>query len=296
MLTPDAYKRLEQLNRGKLKHADFQPQEPSARDEPPDSRGVCEPSLVIQGGVLRHITLEEAVPGQETRTGDGEFLLIRRSLLDMNSGARDMIAAFRGRLRAACSDSGAGSLSIIGAANMSKILFLDIETCGLSAVPLFLIGVAYFTGDDFIFLQLFARDYDEERPVLSFFNRFVSRYDVLVTYNGKSFDMPFIAARGHANRVRIPEEMPHVDLLHEVRRRWGRRMPDCRLQTVEQHILGRRRSGDIPGSEIPQAYHNFVLTRNAVDIKKILEHNISDIAAMIEILMRLPEAGTGGKS
>ena len=88
-------------------------------------------------------------------------------------------------------------------------------------------------------------------------------HDVLVTFNGKSFDWPMVLDRSVRHRLagkRPAAELLHVDLLHHARRRWRRQLPDCRLQTLEQLVCRRRRSDDIPGQRIPAAYAEFVRT------------------------------------
>lgn len=304
MLSPEALDRLALLNRGALKN---NPESRLAGGKNNARNGrhvkntsVHEPALRIRGKKAEYITLEEAVPGQVTKLEDGEFLLIKWRFKDLISTAQTTIKAFPVRLKGlrvhSVENIRSGGFATLKRVHPSKILFLDIETCGLSAAPLFLIGAAYFTGEDFAILQLFTRDYHEERPLLSFFNRLYSQYDLLVTFNGKAFDLPFIISRGHENRVRIPCDIPHIDLLHEVRRLWQYRMPNCKLQTVERHIFDRKRVGDIPGSDIPQVYREFVKTGNAAQIKDILEHNVLDIITMVDIVMNLSDEPEGRKT
>lgn len=284
--------RLEQLNRGTLKNP---PKFDESNSSQPDIYGkekiINEPVLRLKGDKAEYISIEEAVPGQVTEEEDGEFLLIKQRLRDLQPSAGNTIKEFPLKLKAilnkASSYSEDSEVRMLAGVHPSKILFLDIETCGLSGVPLFLIGVSYFTGEDFSFLQLFARNYYEEKPLLSFFNRLFSQYDLLVTYNGKSFDLPFIISRGHVNKVRIPETISHLDLLMQVRKYWKNRLPNCKLQTVERHIFDRSRSGDIPGSQIPQVYSEFVQTGNAKMAQEILKHNVLDIITMIDIVMKL---------
>lgn len=280
--------RLEELNRGVLKHTPV-----ADRKEGPDKRrpepsiSISEPTIRINGSKAEFISIEEAVPGQSTTEDVGDFLLIKQRFKDFRDDARITIKRFPERLKnLQTQHTGLTNpvLETLKTVHPSKILFLDIETCGLSNAPLFLIGVAYFTGEDFSFLQLFARNLCEERPLLSFFNKLLSQYDLLVTYNGRSFDIPFIISRGHANKVRIPNCVPNLDLLHEVRRIWKPRLPNCKLQTVEQHIYGRKRCGDIHGDDIPHVYNEFVKTGNAGMIRTILKHNILDVITMIDII------------
>ncbi|MFC1731805.1 ribonuclease H-like domain-containing protein [candidate division KSB1 bacterium] len=286
MLTPDAHNRLTSLNKGKLKHLDEKRGgNPSGTAASRPNDAVHEPALRIHAGSVIPIPIEKAVPGQITKEDDGEFLLIKRRMKDICEDAGVLHDLFTGAVRItqnSASLNGTVSGSLI---RPEKILFLDIETCGLTANPLFLIGVAYFSSSDFILLQMFARDYDEERPLLSFFSRFIAGYDLIVTYNGRSFDLPFIRTRAYENRIHLNTEKQHLDLLFEVRRLWKAELPDCKLQTVEQHILEQTRSGDIPGSEIPRVYHDYVQTRNIAAVQTILKHNILDVVSLIRIII-----------
>jgi hypothetical protein len=84
-----------------------------------------------------------------------------------------------------------------------------------------------------------------------------------------------------------PPELLHVDLLHHSRRRWRRQLPDCRLQTLERHICGRGRTGDIAGAQIPAAYQEFVRTGFDRDMDAILLHNAIDLVTLLDLAMRL---------
>jgi len=168
-----------------------------------------------------------------------------------------------------------------------QIVFIDLETTGLSMTPVFLIGTMECSVDGFTFHQYFARDYAEEASILSAFKERMPAKRLAITFNGKSFDLPYLMSRGIATGVTMPEPEFHLDLLHEARRLYGRDLPNCKLQTLEQHICGRERDDDIPGSEIPAAYHEFVRTGNANKIRSILAHNLQDILTMADLMCRM---------
>ena len=90
----------------------------------------------------------------------------------------------------------------------------------------------------------------------------------------------------------MKEGISHIDLLHEGRRRYKDRLVNCKLQTLERAICGRGRTEDIPGAEIPDAYHNFVRTNNAVDMRDILHHNALDLVTMVEVVLFMLEGRT----
>jgi len=167
-----------------------------------------------------------------------------------------------------------------------NLCFLDLETCGFSGSPLFLIGMCYIQNGNLVLDQLFARDYNEESAIISAFWTIFQAYKALVTFNGKSFDWPFLEERSfiHGQQPFQPEF--HLDLLHESRRRWSNRLPDCKLQTLEKIFCRRQRIGDLPGSQIPQAYHDFV--NNPLEpsaMSAAVHHTALDIITMAELVL-----------
>jgi uncharacterized protein YprB with RNaseH-like and TPR domain len=172
-------------------------------------------------------------------------------------------------------------------------LFLDTETTGLGGNMVFMLGAMRVDGDDLRLTQIFARDYREERQLLSGWAKLVSSASMLVSFNGKSFDLPVLRDRLGLHGMSIPEEPDHLDLLHHARRRWKGVLPDCRLQTLEWRVCGRRRSGDIPGEEIPGVYHRFVRTGDSSDILTVFHHNALDLVTLADIAVALatPEDG-----
>jgi uncharacterized protein YprB with RNaseH-like and TPR domain len=172
-----------------------------------------------------------------------------------------------------------------------RCLFLDIETTGLSGGTgcyAFLIGTGFVEGQQFVVQQIFMRDYSEEAASLCFFSELLSRFDYLVTFNGKSFDVGLLATRLVMNRMEnLLSRMPHLDLLHPSKRIYKYRLPDCRLATLEERVLGLRRHDDIPGEEIPPLYFRYVRSQNGGLVKKVFEHNTLDVISMASLVARL---------
>ena len=167
------------------------------------------------------------------------------------------------------------------------IVFLDLETTGLGTTPLFLVGTMECADDGFRFRQYFARDYSEEVSILSAVSERLREARLMVTFNGKTFDVPFMRNRSVATGVKLNLPESHLDLLHEARRVYRRDLPNCRLQTLEQMVCGRRRDDDIPGSEIPSVYHEYVRTGNANKISVVLMHNLYDLLTMADLMSRM---------
>ena len=64
----------------------------------------------------------------------------------------------------------------------------------------FLIGIGYLKKDEneklnFTTELLFAREIAEEPAILKYFTEILPKFKMLVTYNGKSFDIPFLRER-----------------------------------------------------------------------------------------------------
>jgi uncharacterized protein YprB with RNaseH-like and TPR domain len=172
--------------------------------------------------------------------------------------------------------------------NGESVCFLDIETTGLSPTTyLFLIGLMYFTDGQFVMEQVFARNYAEEAAVLKYVRKRLSRFESLVTYNGASFDIPFIETRLAALRGQPLQPIASVDLLYTARKLYRGVLPNCRLGTVEHHIRGIDRTGDIPGAQIPGVYHEYVRTGDARAMKNVLYHNRMDLFTMAMLINRL---------
>ena len=167
------------------------------------------------------------------------------------------------------------------------MLFLDIETCGLQSAPVFLVGLCHVGERNLILRQLFARDYAEERSLIAEVERIAGSFDFLITYNGKSFDIPYLRDRAAHHRLRFDVALPHLDLLWMARRRWRGQLPNCRLKTLEWHVRRRRRAGDVEGSEIPGIYHEYVKHGQPHRLLPIFHHNLLDLVAMAELLPKL---------
>ncbi|MGZ3579796.1 MAG: ribonuclease H-like domain-containing protein [Syntrophales bacterium] len=172
-------------------------------------------------------------------------------------------------------------------------LFLDTETTGLAGGTgtfAFLIGLGWFEDDSFRTQQLFARDFSEEKACLHFLFEVAQDKGLLVTYNGKTFDVGLLSTRFILNR--LPDSltaMPNLDLLHPARRLFGHRLENSRLSTMEKDIIGYHRYGDIPGSEIPQRYFDWLRYRDPRLLTDIFEHNRLDVISMAALSIHLGE-------
>ena len=141
------------------------------------------------------------------------------------------------------------------------------------------------------------RDYHEERAMLVGLRESLANTEVLVTFNGKAFDIPLLQSRFVLARQRWPlAGAAHLDLLHPARRIWKLRLGGCSLATLESQILGIEREDDIPGHLIPQVYFRYVRTRNPQGLGSILSHNRHDIETLARLTLRMGEIFSGRAS
>jgi uncharacterized protein YprB with RNaseH-like and TPR domain len=163
-------------------------------------------------------------------------------------------------------------------------VYIDTETTGLSGgsgTLAFLVGVAVVEAEAIILTQFLITRFDAEAAMLSAFAATLSRHDRLVSYNGKSYDLPLLISRFRMQALAHPfGDLPHLDLLHPVRRLFGRRWNDCRLQSLERRLLGLRRVDDLPGSEAPGAWFGYLRFGHATKLIKVVEHNRQDIVSL----------------
>ena len=239
------------------------------------------------------VRLERLIDGRELQTGSGRCYRILRPLcrhwqFDPQLGDK-LAAALTDAARRP--DTLDRDLAPLAGTGLSRLLFVDLETCGFAGTPVFLVGCLRYTRGDLQAEQLLARTYEEESAIVARLAELIRRCPLLTTFNGKSFDWPFARDRAAVARVELPQPQVHCDLLHVARRRYRQVLPDCKLQTLELYVCKRRRAGDIPGSEIPAAYHDFVRTGDARLLRQIVHHNWLDLVTMAELVIDLLQAG-----
>jgi uncharacterized protein YprB with RNaseH-like and TPR domain len=166
------------------------------------------------------------------------------------------------------------------------LLFVDLETTGLAGgagTYAFLVGCAWFDGGTFRVRQFFLSDFGGERSLLDALRGTAELAGAVVTYNGKTFDLPLIETRYAMHRMPTPfSAVPHIDMLHPARRLWraGEEGGSCRLSALEQSLCGHVREGDVPGFEIPARYFHFVRTGDPRPLLGVLEHNRLDLLSL----------------
>jgi hypothetical protein len=163
-------------------------------------------------------------------------------------------------------------------------VYIDTETTGLaggSGTLAFLIGIAIIEEKSIKLTQLLMTRYAAESAMLSLFEQYLPSGQRFVSYNGKSYDIPLLRTRFRMQGLQATSlEREHLDLLHPTRRLFAKRWSDCRLATLEQELIGFYRKDDLPGSEAPEAWFNYLRFGYAQKLIKVVEHNRQDIISL----------------
>ena len=236
--------------------------------------------------------IEELMPnGRVMRNERGAFFQVDQDVhLDTWHGSLSL-SRFRGVDPAAVPVL-SGDPSLAGF-DLHRAAFLDTETTGLSGgtgTAAFLIGVGFVRDDRFHVRQYVMRDYEEEAAQLAALAEDLRGFRHLVTFNGRTFDVPLLESRYRLSRTRFPlAKAFHLDLLAPARRLWKERLVSCRLQSLETALLAYVRHEDVPGDEIPRIYFDYVRRRDGRALRRVLEHNRLDVVSLAALALLASE-------
>jgi hypothetical protein len=183
-------------------------------------------------------------------------------------------------------------------------LYLDTETTGLSGGTgnlAFMVGVARYAAAGRLQVRQYTLgSFAAERDMLAELGGWIDRDTVLVSYNGRCFDLPLLIARYRLHRLdQQLSELPQLDLMYTVRRAYRDAWPDCRLQTAEQRRLDLHRVDDLPGAEAPAAWRAWLRAGRSGPLSRVLAHNRQDVVSLARLHAAMVEdhAGpTGGQA
>jgi uncharacterized protein YprB with RNaseH-like and TPR domain len=175
-----------------------------------------------------------------------------------------------------------------------QLVFLDTETTGLAGgtgTVAFLLGVGRIDGNELRLRQFFLTGFRGEAALLQEAAAWTAGRPYLVTFNGKSFDVPLLTTRYRLARLQDPfAALHHVDLFHPTRRAFSSQWPDCRLQTAEKRLLGFQRVHDLPAHLVPETWFAFVRRGTTHRLPALLAHNRWDLVSLVALLPALTEA------
>lgn len=175
--------------------------------------------------------------------------------------------------------------------DISKTVFLDTETTGLSGgagTVAFLVGLGFAERDCFRVEQYLMRDYSDEPALISVILDRLSGFDTICSFNGRNFDVPLLKNRSVMCRMNERwRDLEQLDLLYPARRTWKLRIGSCRLSRIEEMIFGCGRTDDLPGSEVPKRYFDYLKSGDMTLLEDIIEHNRQDVATLGVLLGHL---------
>ena len=241
-------------------------------------------------------SIEALVEGQQVESAQGHtFMALERYPLHFHHGHAALASLLQ---QPASIAAQLGREPRLAEADLSRAIFLDTETTGLSGgtgTLAFLVGIGLFEDEAFHLRQYFLRDPDEEAAMLSALADLASDYQAIVTFNGRGFDLPLLQTRYILARMRPTWlGLPHLDLLSPARRVWRDRLPSCALSSLEAHVLGvQRTQEDVPGYLIPQMYLDYLRTGDARDMLRVMYHNRQDILSMVTLATQLCQIFAG---
>ncbi|AVP99628.1 exonuclease [Ahniella affigens] len=167
----------------------------------------------------------------------------------------------------------------------------DIETTGMNAgvgVRAFLVGIADWCDDRLRVRQLLLESPAGEPHQLALLREWLLSKRVLLSYNGKSFDVPMMNGRYPLFGQAAPfADLAHLDLLTIVRRQLKDRLSNCKLGTVEREWLGLIRQHDLPSAEVPGAWRDWIRLGRDDRLKRAIAHHRQDVISLWQILNRL---------
>jgi uncharacterized protein YprB with RNaseH-like and TPR domain len=187
------------------------------------------------------------------------------------------------------------SFARLGPIERERLLFFDTETTGLAGgtgTRAFMIGAADWRDGGLRLRQLTITTLAAEADLLRTFAQWLPASTALVSYNGKCYDAPLLNTRYRL--ARQPSPLPallHLDLLHPARRRWKGRWENCRLGTLERRVLDIVRDDDLPGSEAPRAWLDYLRGGSARDLRRVADHNAQDLRSLAGLCLRLAALG-----
>ncbi len=145
--------------------------------------------------------------------------------------------------------------------------YLDIETTGLSPQysEITVVGIYICNGDDTKFIHFVGGDITVDNILEA-----LKGVSVIYTYNGKSFDLPFIHSRLGVNLAELVE---HHDLMYDC---WKNNLYGG-FKAVEKQLGIDRRLNEVNGYEAVKLWWRYVNDYDQDALNTLLEYNKEDV-------------------
>ena len=155
--------------------------------------------------------------------------------------------------------------------------YLDIETTGLtpSGCEITVIGIHICNNDDSRFVQLVGKDITD-RSLLEA----LQGVNILYTYNGSRFDLPFIY---NSLGVNLAKAFIHIDLMYHC---WRRNLYGG-LKSVEHQLGIERQLKGVDGYEAVKLWWKYVDSFDLDALNTLLQYNKEDVINLRVLKERL---------
>lgn len=169
-----------------------------------------------------------------------------------------------------------------------SFLFFDIETTGFSKdnTILYLIGCGYFIENGFQFIQWFNDDGTSEEEILLAFHDILKQKDwQLVTFNGNSFDIPYLKRHYELNELPCDiESFPSLDFYQFLKPFQSLFQMTHGKQKDWEHFLELYREDTYDGGQLIAVYKEYLMNKEEALLHNLLLHNEEDLLGMKYLL------------
>lgn len=175
-------------------------------------------------------------------------------------------------------------------ANKNKVIFFDIETTGFSRkyCNVYLIGCMYYAGEDLMYTQWLAENFNDEANVLMAFHKFIKDFDTIIHFNGNSFDIPFVKERGEKYMLEFNfENYKHIDIYKSVSSINHLLKMENQKQKSFEKLLGIHRTDPFSGGDLIEVFKHYVESKDEKLLLPLLLHNKEDVFNMGHLLSLL---------
>jgi uncharacterized protein len=145
--------------------------------------------------------------------------------------------------------------------------YIDIETTGLSPdrSEITVVGIYLYRGNEGKFVQLVGRDICADAIMEA-----LEGVDVIYTYNGQRFDLPFIHSACGVDLTRL---FRHDDLMFHC---WRKNLRGG-LKSVERQLGINRDDKEVDGLEAVRLWHKYVDSFDLEALEKLCAYNKEDV-------------------
>lgn len=159
-------------------------------------------------------------------------------------------------------------------------IFIDIETTGLSRTysNIISITVLLFENDTYKIYQIFCQYKVDQPQALKYLKDLIKSKTYIITYNGNSFDIPFLSEKAEQNNINIDfDSLIKIDLYNYIKKfKNNIQTVDLKLKTVEKYF-DIERNDTLSGKDVLTLYEAYQLEPRKEFSYLILKHNYEDV-------------------